>query len=92
MPEIRYRTSYGNKIDKIEVERSTDKSVWVKRANGGVVDRYLINSEDYNFHKTWEEAHKHLIEKHISKVERLKKETRDANYRLLQIDCMVDPG
>lgn len=69
MPEIKYKTKeYSTKIEPVEVERSTDKSVWIKskdrRSNKIFVERSLKVTDYQIFHDSWELAHTYLVSKH----------------------------
>jgi hypothetical protein len=51
-----YKTSYSaEKVERINVTKFSDKSVWV----GDV--RQLRHSEYYNYFPSWKEAYEHMV-------------------------------
>jgi len=63
----KYKTGYcqDKLIDKVEIIRETDKSVFIERYWFGkkIVVRESKRSECDNYFNTWKEAHKYLMEK-----------------------------
>lgn len=60
-----YRTGWGNELIKeVEVEKQTEKSIWIKNRYNGKVTRCAKHSNYDNFWKTIEEAKQHLTEKY----------------------------
>lgn len=66
-------------IEEVEVERETDKSVWVKG------NRYLKRSEWSNFYKRREEAKGHILKMQTEIRNRLKDRLADAEIALRKI-------
>ena len=68
---IKYRTNYkdfrGPTIERVEVERESESSVWIK-------GRRSNKRSDYaNYFDTWEEAFNYLQETNIKRTEHLQK-------------------
>jgi hypothetical protein len=61
MSITKYSASFGS-IDKIEVEKETDASVWY-RTNNGALRRAAKRSSYESIFDTWAEAHAFLIDK-----------------------------
>lgn len=72
-----YKTGYGNQVDAVEVERFTDKSVWVKRFRYNspepVVERKNRVTDYGNYYPTLQEA--------INEIRRLREAERDSAVR-----------
>lgn len=64
---VKYRTSYGNKIEKREILRETKKCVFVKEdigwANKKGECREAKRATYINWFDTWEEAHSFLLKR-----------------------------
>lgn len=64
---IKFKThkwDLGELIEEVEVEKETDKSVWI---NGR---RCAKESSFENYHATWEQAHEHLTARAEAKLGR----------------------
>ena len=83
---IKYRTGgFGNKlIEKVEVERETEVSVWI---NGR---RNAKDSSWYKYFNSWNEAHSFLIEKAESDVEAATNRLRRASANLQKIKSLTE--
>lgn len=70
---IKYKaTDYLNRIEKVEIERETDKSVWYKSQSGRMMtDRKVTN--DIGFFDTWEEGKEFLLKLADNEVQRVRK-------------------
>ena len=61
---IKYRTGFtfrSNPIDKVEVERETDSSVWIKNTTTGKDRRVSKTGKYENYFDTWEQAKIYLL-------------------------------
>ena len=86
-----YEVRWDDIINKVEVERETKHTGWVKRKYFGgrtKIEQCRKKSDYSRFFDTWEQAHSYLIEKWRDKVCYLKKQTNDANSKLSQIKAM----
>ena len=89
----KYRTSNGytrfnfsSEIKEIEIERETEKSVWI---NG---TRHLKHSDWGVFHATWTDAH-HYLKQHISRrLDNTKDKLRSVQAKFDEISSMKKEG
>jgi len=59
----KYRTgSYGRAIEEVEVERETEKSVWMKGQRSEKMTNYSC------YFNTWQEAHDHILKKSLNEM------------------------
>jgi hypothetical protein len=99
MSETWYRTTRGSiRIEPIEVERSTEKSVFVRDPFGfgtprarATVDRCAITSEYFQFHRTWDDAKAFLLQQQEEKVISLRAQLDSANGKLGNIKGLKKP-
>ena len=81
----KYRTvTYSNKIEVCEVERETDKSVWIKGRRNDKI------TEFNRFHDSFEEAKQHLIDRHEKNIKRHRDEIHRSESELGTIRKMVE--
>jgi hypothetical protein len=90
---IKYRTHSGN-IYAIEIERETEHKVFLpKEAMKDSRIWSLCNdkiSKDSNWHDTWEDAHKFLIEECQNEIDKLHMTLVRKNETLLNITRMIN--
>ncbi len=83
---------YGDKkIEAVQVERSTDKSVWYKETNwngSSKISQTRIKSDYYNFFKTFEEAKDFLVKKAERKHENAKRNLDSARSELEEMKAL----
>jgi hypothetical protein len=87
---IKYRTKFG-KIEAVEIERETDKQIVHFANKYGHSRRENKVSDWLNWHDTWDDAHKFLIEKAERSVECCRLALMSANEKLVQINGMEEP-
>lgn len=97
MPEIKYKTTRNSlEITAIVVERSTVKSVWIKRkknfAQKVTIERFTKHSDYQIFHDTWEEAHKFLVNEYQKKITYFGQQINNVSSKLNQLLKMEAPG
>ena len=80
---IKYRTRF-EKIEEIEIERETDKQLVFKNGR----KEYKFSSWS-NYHDTWDDAHKFLIEIEEKRVDSLRLQLERAKGKLGQIKGMT---
>lgn len=84
-----YCTQYslysGGTIHAVNVERSTESSVWM----GG--RRRARTSEYEQYWETWQEAHAYLLRRVTNTVRVCRNELERAEQRMAQIKSMVAP-
>lgn len=85
MTEIWYEAKFRN-IDKVEVERATEQSVWIK---GG---RNARMTDWRSFFPTWDEAHAWLISGAEHEVSEARQTLQYANDRLGNIKGLKHPS
>jgi hypothetical protein len=58
----KYRTGFmlRNQIDAVEVDRETEKSVWIRGSRSDKITSY------YCYFDTWAEAHEYLVKKSLN--------------------------
>jgi len=85
-------------IEEVEVEKFTDKSVWVRvnrpwrGMSANTLEKITRTSSYSRYYPTWSEAHENLMERYTSRVASLKNQTNDAISTLSQIKKMKNPG
>ena len=84
-----YRTkSYSNRIEEVEIVRSTEKSVWVTREDifGEKNKIRCLKMSDYEkYWDTYKEAKQYLIKRYENVIESLKKRLQEARSELGQV-------
>jgi hypothetical protein len=85
-PKKWYRT-WGSfsEIKPVDVERSTDNSVWIKGRRSQRTGSWL------EYWPTWNEAHAHLVTAAKNKVAQAEQELHSAHCKLLAILDMKEP-
>ena len=79
-------SNWGKRIEPVEVEKSTDKSVWIEGNR-----RALIS--DYSSHfPTWAEAKEHLLGKAGRKLEAARAQLARAQAEYGNIKGLRDPN
>ena len=82
-----YRTGYGNELIKeVEVEKYTEKSVWIKRSFNNQVSRSAKHSNYDNFWDTLEDAKNHLKAKFDRQINSAKNTIDLAESELRELD------
>ena len=94
---IKYRTSgWSWRIEQVEVQRETDKSVWVEFKNDYTgktsVSRSDKNCAQQQFHDTWEAAHAYLLDKAERAAQSARVSLEHANGRLGNVKGMQKPA
>lgn len=70
---------YGNRIERVEIEKSTDSSVWIKGR------RNAIKSSYENYFKSFDEAKSFLLRKFEIKLETYTRYADEAKINLAEI-------
>lgn len=81
---------YREPIEKVEITRESDKSVWIKLSD----DRERQEkkrSRNGDYHDTWQEAHKDLLDLARRKIERSIQSIKDARDELNEIINLKEP-
>ena len=62
---------YGNQkfINQVEVEKSTDKSVWIRSEYRNQLDRHTIHSDYDSYFRTFAEAKQFALKRQSDKIE-----------------------
>lgn len=81
----KYVTSYDARINHIEVESETEKSVWIKGRRRSKESGYE------RFHDTWEKAHAFLLDRETKNVEAIRRQLDYANGKLGNVKGMKKP-
>jgi len=86
MPVIKYRTgSWGGKlIEAVEIERETDKCIWVNGSRMNKVSSY------YKFHESWPEAKEYLLARAERALESARRSLQRAQDELGNIKGLKD--
>jgi len=84
-----YKTNrFGSpKIESVEVEKASEKSIWVISPSpfmAGELVRFLRNSVNGDYWDTIEEAKKHLIDTYNKKIFELEKEIEILRIEILK--------
>ena len=87
MAEIKYKT-WLDEIEKVEVERSTNKTVWIK--NGSGTRQWRKNGDSLKFFNTFVEAKGYLIYKYEKVIAQLENQLNHKRHRLEKIKGMKD--
>lgn len=83
---IKYKTSsYGVKIEAVEVGRETEHFVWINGRRRSRLGQYE------SYFDTWRLAKAHLVDVVDSKVSKLERQLAGARNDLSAIECMTDP-
>lgn len=85
MSKIMYRIACSDDIQKVCVERSTEKSVWVKEITG--IIQYRKNSDFFIFFDTFEEAKSYLVNKYEKVIAQLENQL---NHKLQKLEKIKD--
>ena len=89
----RYKVSkYYPEIQEVEVERETDKTVWIRKKTPK--KNYLVqerkSSEGVNYFTTWSEAHDWLLESFTLRIDQLTT-TLNSTKERMQLVLMMEP-
>lgn len=76
--------TYYEHIQIVEVERESEQSVWIKGTRNAKVTEYA------RYHDTFEEAKRHLIERHEKAIEYARDKIHRAESALGSIRKMTD--
>jgi len=87
---IKYRTRF-DKIKAIEIERETEKQVFIPAKDGFRPYRENKMSSVQTWHDSWDEAHAFLVAKSEHEVETLRMRLEQAKGRLGQVRGMKPP-
>lgn len=86
---IKYKTSFlFDEIETIEIEGETKTQVILPSKNGKPSRRERKKSSFVNYHDSWDEAHKYLLEHAEKEIENLRKETEKAQEKIEKIRRM----
>jgi len=90
---IKYRTGgYGkNLIEAIEVEKETEKCVWLKSVNNSKAHKHYKITEYYRYFDTWEDAHDALLDDAERTTQSLQRQLEQVNVRLSNIKGLKKP-
>jgi len=86
---IKYRTRF-KKIEAIEVSRETDKCMFYPSPSGREV-REAKRSDWQNWHDTWDEAHRFLLDEAEQEEKRAMLSLQAAQEKLENIKAMKKP-
>lgn len=78
-------TKHGCEIDEVEVEKETEKSVWI---NG---DRHSKSSSYNTYHNSFEDAKNHLITTAENRIKSAKFQVEVAESFLKNVESQVEP-
>jgi hypothetical protein len=91
----KFKTSF-QKIEAVEVEKETEKSVWIYgyRFGGGKVPLKRADKQTTweRYHDTWAEAHAFLISEAEAKVDAARRQLDEDNLILMGIKSMKPPA
>jgi len=82
---IKYRTGYAAQIVRIEAERETESSVWIKGS------RSAKRSSYENYWDSWQEAHGFIMKKAERDVQCIRMRLEQAKGSLGNIKGMREP-
>ena len=83
---IKYRTGWHRDvIERIEVERETEHSVWVGGSREGRWTSY------HKYHDTWHNARAYLKDRVTNALKSYEKNAEDARKELAKISAMTEP-
>ena len=83
---IKYKTlGYFPEIKKVEIERESKKSVWIKSRDSSV-NRAAKRSSSINYWDTIEEAKKDIIDQNKKIIERLDLEIMAAKQTIKEVE------
>ena len=82
---VKYRTSnFSTSIERVEVERETEHSVWVGGSREGRWTSYR------KYHDTWHNAHAYLRDKATLRLESCQRNVEYARKALADISAMTE--
>lgn len=88
---IKYRTSYGAKVEAVKILRETPKTVVFSGIITGDEIREAKRSNYINWHDSWEDAHSFLMEEAQWKIDGLRLQLERAKGELGNIKGMKKP-
>ena len=68
MSKIMYKTNTFDGIEKVEIERDTKFTVWIRKGKNGQLDQYRKKCDSWNFFDTFDEAKQFLVNKYKKKI------------------------
>lgn len=80
-----WETGYGNRIGAVEIERETEKSIWIdgrRRSKEGIL---------WKVHTSWEKAHEYLLERARRRLKFATSEVERSKQNLKIIADMTPP-
>lgn len=90
----KYRISpYRLEIEKVEIEKETDKTLWVKEKNSHGKEYISQCRKDSSWHKyfdTFEDAKQYLIEKNIKEFENLNEKIENNRKEYSEIKKLTE--
>jgi hypothetical protein len=86
---IKYRSQFG-KIEPVEIFRETEKQVVLVSRNDATKEgrKEAKRTSWSNYHDTWEDAHKFLVDEASDDVDRKKRSLSSAEKELAKIQGM----
>lgn len=86
--------SYSYKIEPVTVLSSTDKTVTYidRRWRGNQETRAKRKTSSRAFHETWQDAHKHLVDRESAHIDHYAKELRRAQEHFDALLKMTPPA
>lgn len=90
---IKYKTvSFGrHRIEKVEVVKETEKTVWVKTGDGATINKTLKDSVYHHYFNSWQEAKDYLLAKKQTEIESIRRRLEYANSVLGNIKGLKEP-
>lgn len=82
--------SWSDRIEPVEVVRSTDASVFTPKKNGGE-ERRGRNTDAWKYFETWDEAYSCLIERCLRRISDAKAELERAQKQMDIIRSIQKP-
>jgi hypothetical protein len=78
----KWTTKRSNFINPVEVEKSTDKTVWIRNERRTKLDRHAISSDYDSYFRTFAEAKEFALKRQSDKIESATNELirRQADY------------
>lgn len=74
MTKIMYKTNSINEIEKVDVERETEHTVWIIIQGDKTVSPWRKRSDCWNFFDTFDEAKQFLVEKYEKIINQLEQQ------------------
>jgi hypothetical protein len=90
MATVKWQISYGGELTRVEIEKETDKCVWIKWSCGRV-DRTLKINSWHKFFNSFPEAKQYLVDRARTAVERCKRDLPDAENQLAVALALTEP-